>query len=83
MKNQSLRIINNTRKKSIYLTGNLAMSLRIGERAWINTHGQTLMTSVVIKILEVSQTGVVFETKNTIYNLNYTAVPTEVEVMCA
>ena len=83
MKNHNLTVINCSKKRSIELTGNLSLSLRIGERAWLNVYGQSLMTSVVIRILEVSLTGVIFETQNTIYHLNYTEIPIVSEVMCA
>lgn len=74
---------NRTRKTTYHITGNLALPIRIGERAWITASGQSLMTSTVKRILEVSYSGVIFETQNSIYNLGYATVPNEAEVMCA
>ena len=54
-----------------------------GERAWIYSYNQTFATSPVQSILEVSESGVVFETCNSIYRLSYTRVPMELEAMCA
>lgn len=61
----------------------LFLPLRIGERAWISTHTHTFMTTAVERILEVSGNCIVFETRNTRYNLKYENVPNEIEVMCA
>ncbi len=83
MKNQKIIAIHKTEKKQVALTGFLTMPLHVGERAWIHHGSQTISTSPVKQILEVSADGVVFETMNTIYSLIYTFIPIETEVMCA
>ena len=69
-------------KRKIFLSGVLQTPIRIGERAWINTDGQTILTSVVTQIMEVSAYRVVFETCNSIYSVS-TLVPTKSGVMYA
>lgn len=83
MKRTNIRPISNIEKKAITVTGTLFLPLRIGERAWISTQTHTFMTTVVERILEVSGNSIVFETRNTRYNLKYENVPNEIEVMCA
>ncbi len=83
MKRTNIRPISNIEKKAITVTGTLFLPLRIGERAWISTHAHTFMTTAVERILEVSGNCIVFETRNTRYNLKYENVPNEIEVMCA
>ena len=83
MKRTKIRPISNIEKKAITVTGTLFLPLRIGERAWISTHTHTFMTTAVERILEVSGNCIVFETRNTRYNLKYENVPNEIEVMCA
>ncbi|MDD3279538.1 MAG: hypothetical protein PHG16_11790 [Lachnospiraceae bacterium] len=73
----------NAPKKRIALTGHLSLPLRIGERAWICVAGQSITTSLVKQILEVSESRIIFETCNTIYSLSYARVPARTEVMCA
>lgn len=70
-------------KKQVALTGYLSLPLRVGERAFIRHGSQSIVTSTVKTILEVSADGVVFETCNTIYSIVYALVPLESEVMCA
>ena len=82
MKNR-IMTLHNTTKKEHLLTGVLSMPLHLGERAWIYTCNQTMITSPVQTILEVSENGVVFETCNSIYRLSYTRVPIVMEAMCA
>ena len=69
-------------KKQIVLTGTLSLPLRIGEKAYLTYQNQSVITSQVKRILEVSAQGIVFETCNTIYRLNFTRI-TKMEVMCA
>ena len=83
MKRTNIRPISNIDKKAITVTGTLFLPLRIGERAWISTQTHTFMTTAVERILEVSRNNIVFETRNTQYNLKYENIPNEIEVMCA
>ena len=83
MKRTNIRPISNIDKKAITVTGTLFLPLRIGERAWISTQTHTFMTTAVERILEVSRNNIVFETRNTQYNLKYETIPNETEVMCA
>ena len=83
MKRTNIRPISNIDKKAITVTGTLFQPLRIGERAWISTQTHTFMTTAVERILEVSRNNIVFETRNTQYNLKYENIPNETEVMCA
>ena len=83
MKRTNIRPISNMDKKAITVTGTLFLPLRIGERAWISTQTHTFMTTAVERILEVSRNNIVFETRNTQYNLKYENIPNETEVMCA
>ncbi|MDD2981017.1 MAG: hypothetical protein PHN80_13760 [Hespellia sp.] len=84
MMNKNIIMINESSlKKQVALTGFLVLPLRIGERAFISHGQQSIATSSVQQILEVSNDGIVFETRNTIYSLVYTTMPIETEVMCA
>ena len=83
MKRTNIRPISDIEKKAITVTGTLFLPLRIGGREWISTHTHTFMTTGVERILEVSGNSIVFETRNTRYNLKYENVPNEIEVMCA
>lgn len=83
MKKTNIKPIRNIEKKEITVIGTLFLPLRIGERAWISTQTHTFMTTAVERILEVSGNCIVFETRNTRYNLKYENVPNENEVMCA
>lgn len=78
------KVINfqNHPKKELHLTGYLSLPLRVGERAWIISNG-IHPTSEVEKIWEVSESGVLFETKNIIYRLNYTTANAKTGVICA
>lgn len=69
-------------KNQIALTGFLMLPLRPGERACIRHGKQTISTSAVFRILEVSEDSIVFETCNSIYTLVYSMIP-ETEVICA
>ena len=70
------------KKKRQILTGTLSLPLRVGERAWICYGSHTITTTPVTHIWEVSADGILFETCNTIYELNYVFNP-NTEVMCA
>ena len=81
MKRQRKEPLQNVKKTIVTMTG--TPSLRIGENAWIRTRHQFFTTSMVLKILEVAEDGIKFETCNTIYNLRYETVPAESGVICA
>lgn len=83
MKNKTIIPMVKEGKKQVALTGYLSLPLRVGERAFIRHGSQTIITSTVKTILEVSADGVVFETCNTMYSIVYALVPLESEVMCA
>lgn len=83
MKKQLFTTITQTPKKELILTGTLSLPLKVGERAWIHVQNQTITTSVVKQIMEVSETGIVFETCNSIYRLDYARLPMCHGVMCA
>ena len=83
MKKLKKRQSQNTDKSTVTMTGILSLPLCIGEHAWIRTSCQFFTTSLVLKILEVSEDGIKFETCNTIYHLKYTVIPSESGVMCA
>ncbi len=82
MKNEKIAVIPK-QKKTVHLTAMLYLPLKLHERAWILCGSQSLSTSLVKRILEVSADGIVFETENTIYHLTYARGPAEIEVMCA
>lgn len=73
-----------TKEKQITtLSGWFHSPLRVGERAILSrVNGFSILTSPILTILEVSNDGIVFETKNTIYHLVLTP-KTISEVMCA
>lgn len=79
------KVINfqNHPKKELHLTGYLSLPLRVGERAWIISNLGIHPTSEVEKIWEVSESGVLFETKNIIYRLDYTTANAKTGVICA
>lgn len=76
------KVINfqNHPKKELHLTGYLSLPLRVGDRAWITGIHPT---SEVEKIWEVSESGILFETKNIIYRLDYTTANAKTGVICA
>nr|WP_217936759.1 hypothetical protein [Enterocloster clostridioformis] len=81
---EKIRKINSIEQRELSLTGTLSLPLRLGERALIfQGTSQSILTSPVKEILEVSSYGVVFRTCNTIYRLSYTTAPNETGVMCA
>ncbi len=73
-----------TKEKQITtLSGWFHSPLRVGERAILSrVNGFSILTSPILTILEVSNDGIIFETKNTIYHLVLTP-KTISEVMCA
>lgn len=84
MTNQKVKRISPMSQKETTLTGTLFLPLRVDERALIlQGNRQSVLTSPVKEILEVSSYGVVFRTCNTTYRLSYMPVPNENEVMCA
>lgn len=83
MKRHRKEQLQNIKKSTVTMTGTLSLPLRIGEHAWIRTRHQLFTTSTVLKIMEVAEDSIIFETCNTIYNLRYETVSTESGVMCA
>lgn len=84
MTKEKIRKLSITKTKEQALTGFLSLPLRVGERALIfQDSQQSLLTSPVKEILEVSSYGVVFRTCNTTYRLSYMPAPNENEVICA
>lgn len=84
MLKEKIKKITSIEPREISLTGTLSLPLRLGERALIfQGTSQSILTSPVKEILEVSSYGVVFRTCNTIYRLSYTTAPNETGVMCA
>ncbi|MDO4275084.1 MAG: hypothetical protein Q4D16_15555 [Eubacteriales bacterium] len=82
MKEEKLVKLSERKKKKQILTGTLSLPLRVGERAWICYGSHTITTTPVVHIWEVSTEGILFETRNTVYELNYIFNP-NTEVMCA
>ena len=56
-------------KKIINLQGIVVFPVITGQRATILQDNQTISTSPVAAILEISKNGIVIETKNTIYQV--------------
>lgn len=83
MKRHRKKQLQTTKKSTVTMTGTLSLPLRIGEYAWIRTCHQLFTTSTVLKIMEVAEDSIKFETCNTIYNLKYETISTESGVMCA
>ena len=81
MKRHRKEPLQNVKKTIVTMTG--TPSLRIGENAWIRTRHQFFTTSMVLKIMEVAEDGIKFETCNTIYHLRYETISAESGVMCA
>lgn len=79
------KVINfqNHPKKELHLTGYLSLPLRVGDRAWIISNSGIHPTSEVEKIWEVSESGILFETKNIIYRLDYNTANAKTGVICA
>ena len=79
------KVINfqNHPKKELHLTGYLYAALDCGDRAWIISNSGIHPTSEVEKIWEVSESGILFETKNIIYRLDYTTANAKTGVICA
>lgn len=70
-------------KKVTTLCGRFYSPLRVGERGIISgINGSSILTSLILSILEVSKDSIVFETENTIYHLVLTP-ETVSEVICA
>ena len=82
MEKKKIVKLTNQKKKHQLLTGTLSLPLRVGERALISYGSQIITTTPVLRILEVSTDGILFETCNTIYELQYIFNPIT-EVMCA
>ncbi len=83
MKRHRKQELQNVKKATVTMTGTLFLPLRIGENAWIRTRHQLFTTSMILKIMEVAEDGIKFETCNTIYHLRYETVSAESGVMCA
>ena len=54
-------------KKITFLQGEIIFPLIAGQRAMINSNAETLHTSRVARILEISEKRIIIETLNTIY----------------
>ena len=54
-------------KKITFLQGEIIFPLIAGQRAMINSNAETLHTSRVTRILEISEKRIIIETLNTIY----------------
>lgn len=80
---QKIKRINPTTKERVTMTGTLSLPLCPGERAWIRTRHQCMTTSTVETILEVSESGVKFETRDKIYHLRCKTIFQESGVVCA
>ena len=83
MKRHRKEPLQNVKKTIVTMTGTPSLPLRIGENAWIRTRHQFFKTSMVLKIMEVAEDGIKFETCNTIYHLRYETISAESGVMCA
>ena len=83
MKRHRKEQLQNIKKSTVTMTGTLSLPLRIGDHAWIHTRHQLFTTSTVLKIMEVAEDSIKFETCNTIYNLKYETISTESGVLCA
>lgn len=78
MKERKIIHFPETLKRRRELTGHLCLPLRIGNQAWISCRNGLLTTSLVEIIWEVSETGIIFETANSIYYVTYLFPKTEV-----
>lgn len=56
-----------TAKKQTTLHGQVILPLRVGTSAHISYNGESIRTSMVVTILEISELQIVFETHNTVY----------------
>ncbi|BFK89662.1 hypothetical protein NSB24_28675 [Blautia coccoides] len=81
MNNQKFISITSKKKKHRIITGTLSLPLKLGDRAWICYGNQIVTTSPVQCIWAVSADGILFETYNTTYQLNF--IKANTEVMCA
>ena len=80
---ESKKIVKLTnKKKHQIITGTLSLPLRVGERAWISYSSQIITTTPVLRIWDVSADSILFETCNTVYELQYIFNP-NTEVMYA
>ena len=83
MKKHRKEPLQNIKKTTVTMTGIPSLPLCVGEHAWIRTRHQLFTTSMVLKIMEVAEDGIKFETCNTIYHLRYETISAESGVMCA
>lgn len=56
-----------TGKKQTTLHGQVILPLRVGTPAHISYNGESIQTSMVVAVLEVSELQTVIETHNTVY----------------
>lgn len=82
MREKKIRFIHPAKKEEQNITGTLTLPLKLGERAFIRYGSQSMVTSPVMQIWEVSRDSVTFETCHSLYRLSYTPCP-QTEVMCA
>lgn len=62
-------------KKCIYLQGTLLVPLAVGCSAWISHNGNTIRTSRVVVIREMSNHRASFETLNSYYCVEFVPEP--------
>lgn len=64
-------------KKCIYLQGALLAPLAVGCCAWISHNGNTIRTSHIVAIREISDHRASFETLNSYYCVEFAPVPVD------
>lgn len=57
----------NTKKKYVFMNGEVMLPLVVNQRAIIHSKNGWLHTSAVVSVKEISRRFVVFETQNSIY----------------
>lgn len=62
-------------KKYIYLQGTLLAPLAVGYCAWISHNGNTIRTSRIVAIREMSGHRASFETLNSLYCVEFAPAP--------
>lgn len=66
-------------KKCIYLQGALLAPLAVGCCAWISHNGNTIRTSRIVAIREISDYRASFETLNSYYRVEFAPAPVGAE----
>lgn len=57
----------NFNKKVVLINGTVQLPLKLGSRATVYQHGETIRTSTVAAIKQVGEDFIVFETQNSTY----------------